>query len=81
MGQDDQRINISLRELDRLEKEANVIAISIYVTASKFSNNHKFAWNITIVSSLIQLANDIRIFLPSWILRVYVDFTGSSSSQ
>lgn len=81
MGQDDQRINISLRELDRLEKEANVIAISIYVTASKFSNNHKFAWNITIVSLLIQLTNDIRIFLPSWILCVYVDFTSSSSSQ
>lgn len=107
VGHDELRINISLGELDRLEKEAGftyeklsqwdetlcgksanqrgrnqkVVAVSMFGTTSKFSNNPMYAWNTTIMSFLIPLADEIRIQLPTWTLRVYVDFTGSASFQ
>jgi hypothetical protein len=66
---------------DRRGPHQKVIAISIYGTTSKFSNNPMFSWNTSILPFLEPLSNEVKLLLPSWIIRVYVDFTGSTKSQ
>jgi hypothetical protein len=39
-----------------------------------------FSWK-AILSFLKPLANEIKLLLPSWIIRVYIDFTSSTESQ
>lgn len=107
VGYGNQRMTISLRELNHLAKEFDftyerfsewnqtlcsrsasnrgrhqkIIAISIYGTASNFSNNPMYNWDHSIIRFLEPLAKEIQTLLPSWTLRIYVDFTGSTSSQ
>jgi hypothetical protein len=40
-----------------------------------------YSWNTTILPFLNPLANEVKLLLPSWIIRVYIDFTGSTKSQ
>jgi hypothetical protein len=61
--------------------QQKIIAISIYGTTSKFSNNPMYSWNTSILPFLESLANEVKLLLPSWIIRVYVDFTGSTKFQ
>ncbi len=58
-----------------------VIAISIYGSASKHTDNPMFSWDTSILPFLKPLANEVKELLPSWIIRVYIDFTGSTQSQ
>lgn len=66
---------------DRRGPHQKVIAISIYGVESKFIGNSMFSWEKTILKFLKPLANEIDTLLPEWILRVYIDFTGSKNSQ
>jgi hypothetical protein len=58
-----------------------IVALSIYGTASKFSNNAMYSWDTHILQFLEPLANEVKLLLPSWVIRVYVDFTGTTKSQ
>jgi hypothetical protein len=58
-----------------------IIALSIYGTTSKFSNNPMYSWDTHILPFLEPLANEVKLLLPSWVMRVYVDFTGATKSQ
>jgi len=58
-----------------------VIALSIYGKTSNYTDNPMFSWDNSILSFLEPLANEVKLLLPSWIIRVYVDFTGSTKSQ
>ena len=69
------------RSADDRGRHQKIIAISIYGTQSKFSNNPMYKWDTSIISFLEPLAKEIQMLLPSWTLRIYIDFTGSTSSQ
>jgi hypothetical protein len=58
-----------------------IVALSIYGTTSKFSNNPMYSWDNSILPFLEPLANEVKLLLPSWVMRVYVDFTGTTKSQ
>jgi len=58
-----------------------IVALSIYGTTSKFSNNPMYSWDTHILQFLEPLANEVKLLLPSWTIRVYVDFTGTTKSQ
>jgi hypothetical protein len=58
-----------------------VIAVSIYVTTSNYTDNPLFSWNETILTFLEPLSNEVKLLLPSWIIRIYIDFTGSTKAQ
>ncbi|CAF3562949.1 unnamed protein product [Rotaria sordida] len=58
-----------------------VISISIYGSTSNYTDNAMFAWETSIFPFLIPLANEVKLLLPSWIIRLYIDFTGSTKSQ
>ncbi|CAF4364229.1 unnamed protein product, partial [Rotaria sordida] len=58
-----------------------VISISVYGSSSNYTDNGMFAWETSIFSFLIPLANEVKLLLPSWIIRLYIDFTGSTKSQ
>ncbi|CAF4747987.1 unnamed protein product [Rotaria sp. Silwood1] len=58
-----------------------VIAISVYGKESKFIDNPMYSWKTNIIPFLESLVNEINTLLPQWILRVYIDFTGSKKSQ
>ncbi|CAF1239368.1 unnamed protein product [Rotaria sordida] len=58
-----------------------VIAISVYGKQSKFTNNPMYSWETSILPFFELLVNEINILLPQWILRVYIDFAGSTKSQ
>jgi hypothetical protein len=58
-----------------------VIAISIYATESKFTDNPMYSWEKNVFKFLKPLTEEIHILLPQWILRVYIDFTGSRKSE
>ena len=66
---------------DRHGPHQKVIALSIYEIASSFSNNTMFSWNTSIIPFFEALVNEANTLLPSWTIRVYVDFTGSTISQ
>ncbi len=66
---------------DRRGPHQKVIALSIYGISSNFSNSPVFSWNTSILPFLEPLANEVKLLLPSWIIRLYVDFTGSTKSQ
>jgi hypothetical protein len=107
IGNENHRIKILLKTLERLVTESNytyekfiqwnrslcsnqsdhrgphqkVITLSIYGTTSKFTDNAIFSWNKSILPFLQPLADEVKLLLPSWIIRVYIDFTGSTKSQ
>jgi len=58
-----------------------IVALSIYGTTSKFSNNPMYSWDTYILPFLEPLANEVKLLLPSWTIRVYVDFTGATKYQ
>ncbi|CAF3849064.1 unnamed protein product, partial [Rotaria sp. Silwood1] len=58
-----------------------VISISVYGSSSNYTDNAMFAWETSIFPFLIPLANEVKTLLPSWIIRLYIDFTGSTKSQ
>jgi len=58
-----------------------VISLSIFGTTSKFSNNPMYSWDSSILLFLEPLANEIKLSLPSWNIRIYVDFIGSTEAQ
>ncbi|CAF4845203.1 unnamed protein product [Rotaria sp. Silwood1] len=58
-----------------------VIGISIYGSSSNYTDNAMFTWETSIFPFLIPLANEVKTLLPSWIIRLYIDFTGSTKSQ
>ena len=58
-----------------------IIAISVYGTASKFTDNSMFAWNTTIMPFLKQLTQEVNDLLPSWVIRMYTDYVGSTVEQ
>ncbi|CAF4149784.1 unnamed protein product, partial [Rotaria sordida] len=58
-----------------------VISISVYGSSSNYTDNGMFGWDTSIFSFLIPLANEVKLLLPSWIIRLYIDFTGSTKSQ
>ncbi|CAF3538044.1 unnamed protein product, partial [Rotaria sp. Silwood2] len=58
-----------------------VIGISVYGSSSNYTDNAMYAWESSIVPFLIPLANEVKTLLPSWIIRLYIDFTGSTKSQ
>ncbi|CAF0908804.1 unnamed protein product [Adineta steineri] len=58
-----------------------IIALSIYGSTSKFTDNPMFSWDTSIFPFLKPLVNEIKVLLPSWIIRIYIDFTGSTQSQ
>ncbi|CAF3318065.1 unnamed protein product [Rotaria sp. Silwood2] len=58
-----------------------VIGISVYGTSSKYTDNAMFSWEKTIFPFLIPLADEVKLLLPSWIIRLYIDFSGSTKSQ
>ncbi|CAF1341486.1 unnamed protein product [Rotaria sp. Silwood1] len=58
-----------------------VISISVYGSTVNYTDNAMFAWETTIFPFLIPLANEAKLFLPSWIIRLYIDFTGSTKMQ
>jgi hypothetical protein len=61
---------------DRRGPHQKVIALSIYGISSNFSNSPVFSWNTSILPFLEPLANEVKLLLPSWIIRLYVDFNG-----
>ena len=58
-----------------------VISVSVYGTTSKFTNNAMFAWNTTIMPYLAALSQEVNDLLPSWIIRIYTDYVGSTLEQ
>ncbi|CAF3692798.1 unnamed protein product [Rotaria sp. Silwood1] len=58
-----------------------VIAISVYGKESKFTNNQMYSWETSIIPFFELLVNEINTLLPQWILRLYIDFSGSKKSQ
>ena len=66
---------------DRRGPHQKVIAISIFGKESKVVDNPMYSWETSVLKFLQPLAEEIRILLPQWILRVYVDFTGSQQFQ
>ncbi|CAF4208409.1 unnamed protein product, partial [Rotaria sordida] len=58
-----------------------VIAISVYGKQSKFTNNPMYSWETNIIPFFELLVDEISTLLPQWILRVYIDFTGSTTSE
>ncbi|CAF1486614.1 unnamed protein product [Rotaria sordida] len=66
---------------DRHGPNQKVISISIYGSTSNYTDNAMFAWETSIFPFLIPLANEVKLLLPSWIIRLYIDFTGSTKSQ
>jgi hypothetical protein len=60
---------------DRRGPHQKVVAVSIY------RDNPMFSWEKNILQFLKPLADEINILLPEWILRVYIDFIGSTKSQ
>jgi hypothetical protein len=40
-----------------------------------------YSWNTRILPFLEPLANEVKLVLPSWTIRLYVDFTGSTKFQ
>lgn len=48
---------------------------------SNFSNNPIFSWNGSILLYLESLTDEVKLLLPSWIIRLYIDFTGSTKTQ
>jgi hypothetical protein len=66
---------------DRRGPHQKVISLSIFGTTSKFSNNPMYSWDTSMLPFLEPLANEVKISLPSWVIRIYVDFIGSTESQ
>ena len=66
---------------DQRGPHQKVIAISIFSAKSKSDYNQMYSWEVSILKFLIPLANEINLLLPEWILRVYIDFSGSTKSQ
>jgi hypothetical protein len=58
-----------------------VIALSIYGSTSNYTDNPMYSWDRSILSFLEPLANEVKLLLPSWIIRIYIDFTGSTKAQ
>ena len=69
------------RAADRRGPHQKVINLSIYGTTSNFSNNPMFSWEKSILPYLEPLANEVKLLLPSWTIRLYIDFTGTKRSQ
>ncbi|CAF1218787.1 unnamed protein product [Rotaria magnacalcarata] len=68
-------------ESDRRGPHQKVISISIYGSTSKYTDNSMFNWDKSILPFLIPLAAEVQTLLPSWIIRLYIDYAGSSKSQ
>ncbi|CAF4144638.1 unnamed protein product [Rotaria socialis] len=66
---------------DRRGPHQKVIAISIYGKQSKSTNNEMYSWETSIVSFFKPLVSEITELLPQWVLRIYIDFAGSTESQ
>ena len=66
---------------DRRGPHQKIISISVYGSSSKHTDNALFAWNVTILPLLEQLAHEAKLLEPSWVIRVYTDFTGSTHAQ
>ena len=66
---------------DRRGPHQKIIALSIYGTTSKFSNNPLFSWEKSILPFLEPLVHEVKLLLPAWIIRIYIDFAGSTKSQ
>ncbi|CAF3079143.1 unnamed protein product [Rotaria socialis] len=68
-------------ESDRRGPHQKVISISIYGSTSKYTDNPMFSWDKSILPFLIPLAAEVQTLLPSWIIRLYIDYAGSLKSQ
>ena len=66
---------------DRRGPHQKVIAISIYAKGSKVVDNPMYSWENSVFIFLEPLIEEIKLLLPQWILRIYIDFTGSTKSQ
>jgi hypothetical protein len=66
---------------DRRGSHQKVISISVYGPASKHTDNLRFAWDVNILPFLEQLAREVQLLEPSWVIRLYTDFTGSTHAQ
>ncbi|CAF4183135.1 unnamed protein product [Rotaria sp. Silwood2] len=62
-------------------RHQKVISISVYGKESKFIDNQMYSWKATILPFFEPLVSEMNQLLPQWILRVYIDFTGSTKSQ
>ncbi|CAF4780172.1 unnamed protein product, partial [Rotaria sp. Silwood2] len=62
-------------------RHQKVISISVYGKESKFIDNQMYSWTTTILPFFELLVSEMNQLLPQWILRVYIDFTGSTKSQ
>lgn len=58
-----------------------VITLSIYGTTSKYTDNPMFTWNQSIIPFLEPLVVEVKELLPTWVIRIYTDFAGSTKAQ
>ncbi|UJR33562.1 hypothetical protein I4U23_021001 [Adineta vaga] len=66
---------------DKRGPHQKVITLSVYGTASKYTDNPMFTWNTSIIPFLEPLVKEVNELLPEWIIRIYTDFTGSTKAQ
>lgn len=68
-------------ESDRRGPHQKVIAVSVYGSSSKYTDNTMFSWIASILEFLLPLSAEVQTLLPSWLIRIYVDFTDSTEAQ
>ncbi|CAF0727155.1 unnamed protein product [Adineta ricciae] len=66
---------------DQRGPHQKVIVLSIYGSTSKYTDNPMFTWNASIIPFLEPLVNEVKQLLPTWIIRIYTDFVGSTQAQ
>ena len=66
---------------DRRGPHQKIVSISVYGSSSKHTDNPMYSWAQSIFPFLEPLAREVKLLEPSWVIRLYTDFTGSTRAQ
>jgi hypothetical protein len=66
---------------DRRGPHQKIISISVYGSTSNHTDNPMYSWVQSIFPFLEPLVREVELLEPSWVIRLYTDFIGSTRSQ